>query len=97
MPDELASKVIDKLSLKVIQGYHKTKKDLTVKEYYILIAKMGGFLDRKSDGDPGWQTLWKGQIQLYWMIEGAIAEELNVRTKIVSSSEHTNRKIYSNI
>ena len=71
MPDELASKVIDKLSLKVIQGYHKTKKDLTVKEYYILIAKMGGFLDRKSDGDPGWQTLWKGQIQLYWMIEGA--------------------------
>jgi hypothetical protein len=28
-------------------------------------------LDRKSDGDPGWQTLWKGQLQLYWMIEGA--------------------------
>lgn len=73
MPDEIASKVIDPLSLKVIQGYHKTKKDLTVKEYYILVAKMGGFLDRKSDGEPGWQTLWKGQMQLFWMIEGARA------------------------
>ena len=71
IPDEVASKVIDPLSLKVIQGYHKTKKDLTVREYYILIAKLGGFLDRKSDGDPGWQTLWKGQLQLHWMIEGA--------------------------
>lgn len=73
MPDELASKVVDPLSLKIIQNYHKVKNDLTVKEYYILVAKMGGFLDRKSDGDPGWQTLWKGQLQLFWMVEGAKA------------------------
>lgn len=71
MPNELASKIVDPLSLKIIQNYHKIKKDLTVKEYYILLAKMGGFLDRKSDGDPGWQTLWKGQLQLFWMVEGA--------------------------
>lgn len=71
MPDELASKVVDPLSLKIIQNYHKVKKDLTVKEYYILVAKMGGFLNRKSDNDPGWQTLWKGQLQLFWMVEGA--------------------------
>lgn len=71
MPEELASKVVDPLSLKIIQNYHKVKKDLTVKEYYILVAKMGGFLNRKSDNDPGWQTLWKGQLQLFWMVEGA--------------------------
>lgn len=71
MPDELASKVVDPLSLKIIQNYYKIKKDLTVKEYYALVAKMGGFLNRKSDGDPGWQTLWKGQLQLFWMVEGA--------------------------
>ncbi|MBU1644563.1 MAG: hypothetical protein KJ598_05395, partial [Nanoarchaeota archaeon] len=35
--------------------------------------KMGGFLNRKSDGNPGWQTLWKGQLQLFWMVEGAKA------------------------
>lgn len=70
-PNELASKVVDQLSLKIIQNYHKIDKELTIKEFYILVAKMGGFLNRKSDGDPGWQTLWKGQLQLFWMIEGA--------------------------
>ena len=70
-PDELASKVVDQLSLKIIKNYHKTDKELTIKEFYILVAKMGGFLNRKSDGDPGWQTLWKGQLQLFWMVEGA--------------------------
>jgi hypothetical protein len=70
-PDELASKVIDPLSLKIIQNYHKIKKELTIKEFYILVAKMGGFLNRKSDSNPGWQTLWKGQLQLFWMVEGA--------------------------
>ena len=23
-------------------------------------AKMGGFLGRKSDGEPGWITIWRG-------------------------------------
>ena len=70
-PNELASKTVDRLSLKIIQNYHKINKELTIKEYYILVAKMGGFLNRKSDGNPGWQTLWKGQLQLFWMVEGA--------------------------
>jgi len=70
-PNELASKVVDKLSLKIIQNYNKIGKELTIKEYYTLVAKMGGFLNRKSDGNPGWQTLWKGQLQLFWMVEGA--------------------------
>ena len=70
-PNELASKVVDRLSLKIIQNYHKIDKELTIKEFYILVAKIGGFLNRKSDGDPGWQTLWKGQLQLFWMVEGA--------------------------
>ena len=24
------------------------------------VARLGGFLARKSDGEPGWQTIWKG-------------------------------------
>ena len=72
-PNELASKVVNRLDLKIIQNYYKIDKELTIKEFYILIAKMGGFLNRKSDGDPGWQTLWKGQLQLFWMVEGAKA------------------------
>ena len=36
-------------------------------------AKLGGFLGRKSDGLPGWQTIWRGWHRLLWMCEGAAA------------------------
>jgi Transposase DNA-binding/Transposase DDE domain/Transposase Tn5 dimerisation domain len=38
---------------------------------WITIARMGGFLARKSDGTPGWQTLWRGWNRLRNMTEGA--------------------------
>jgi hypothetical protein len=41
----------------------------------IAIARMGGFLARKYDGMPGWQTIWRGWQRLLWMSEGA--ETLN--------------------
>jgi hypothetical protein len=30
----------------------------------------GGFLARKSDGEPGWQTIWKGWFVLMILVEG---------------------------
>lgn len=47
------------------------KKEITIYEYYRLVAKMGGFLGRNSDGEPGWQTLWKGETMLILLVEGA--------------------------
>ena len=32
----------------------------TRRQFWHGVARLGGFLGRKSDGDPGWQTLWKG-------------------------------------
>ncbi|WP_201371517.1 IS4 family transposase [Ktedonobacter robiniae] len=32
----------------------------TAQELWRAIARLGGYLDHKSDGPPGWQTLWKG-------------------------------------
>ena len=29
-----------------------------------MLARLGGFLDRKSDGPPGPTTLWKGFVKL---------------------------------
>jgi hypothetical protein len=34
------------------------------------VARMGGFIGRKSDGEPGWQTIWRGWQRLIWMCEG---------------------------
>jgi hypothetical protein len=32
----------------------------TLREAMIMVASLGGFLNRKSDGNPGAQTLWRG-------------------------------------
>jgi len=37
------------------------------------IAGMGGFQGRKSDGEPGWITIWRGFLQLWTGIETAHA------------------------
>lgn len=33
---------------------------MTLREAMQTMAKLGGFLGRKSDGDPGVKTLWRG-------------------------------------
>jgi len=34
------------------------------------VARLGSFLARKFDGEPGWQTIWKGWFVLMILIEG---------------------------
>ncbi len=36
----------------------------------VATARLGGFLARKHDGMPGWQTIWRGWHRLIWMCEG---------------------------
>jgi hypothetical protein len=36
----------------------------------VATARLGGFLARKGDGLPGWQTIWRGWHRLMWMCEG---------------------------
>ena len=43
----------------------------TNKTLLVAIAMIGGFLGRKSDGLPGWQTIWRGWQRLELMAEGA--------------------------
>ena len=43
---------------------------ITVYEFFREIAKLGGFLARKSDGEPGWQTTWHGYRKLQLIVHG---------------------------
>lgn len=36
----------------------------------VAVARLGGFLARKGDGQPGWQTIWRGWQKLMWMCQG---------------------------
>lgn len=48
-----------------VQSYLKLPPgDLTLREFWRAVARLGGFLARKSDNDPGWQTLWRGWLKL---------------------------------
>lgn len=42
----------------------------TIKEAVLWIAKLGGFLARKNDGEPGPITLWRGWKRLFDFTEG---------------------------
>jgi hypothetical protein len=45
----------------------------TAHHFWREVAKLGGFLARKGDGDPGWITLWRGWCDLELMVRGASA------------------------
>ncbi len=42
---------------------------ITVREFFRGVAMMGGFLARKSDGEPGWITIWRGVKELLIKVE----------------------------
>lgn len=70
-PETPATSCIDADYLRVLCAVRKLSAEtLTVRCYWREIAKMGGFLARTRDGDPGWQTLWKGLLKLEDMVDG---------------------------
>jgi Transposase DNA-binding len=42
----------------------------TVQAVALAIGRLGGHLNRRSDGLPGWQTLWRGMSILRTLVEG---------------------------
>jgi hypothetical protein len=51
--------------------YGRARDDLSVREFVAGVARLGGFLARKHDGPPGWQTLWRGWNDLCLLAQGA--------------------------
>lgn len=75
-PDRPARQMIPSRWIALLQSARKNLKPtklLTVGEFYRELAKLGGFIGRKSDGQPGWITIWRGWQKLYLMVRGADA------------------------
>lgn len=70
-PDTPATEVVSQEVIDVV-----TKLDnrpgalLTTNDLWRTIASFGGYLNRKCDGPPGWQTLWKGWFYLQTVLHG---------------------------
>jgi len=48
------------------------------------VARVGGFIGRKSDGEPGWQTIWRGWQRLMWMGAGAKLMEGKKKMRVMT-------------
>lgn len=68
-----ASDVIDSqyVSLLSLWRHKQERPDWTIYEFCLALARLGGHLNRKHDGHPGWIVLWRGWNNLQTMIEGA--------------------------
>jgi hypothetical protein len=74
-PDRPAAEVVPPRYvdlLKLARGLNRATS-LTAGRFYRELAKLGGFLGRKHDGDPGWITIWCGWDKLQMMMRGADA------------------------
>jgi hypothetical protein len=73
-PDRPANQVVPQHWIKMLVAARKRLKPtttMTIGDFYRELAKLGGFLGRKSDGEPGWITIWRGWQKLYLMVCGA--------------------------
>jgi hypothetical protein len=76
-PQRPAKEAVPHRWIQMLQSLRKRppKTPWTVRDFYRALAKLGGFLGRKSDGEPGWMTLWHGFEKLHLCLRGADAYE----------------------
>jgi hypothetical protein len=73
-PEQPAAGVVPGTWLKALPLVLKSKNPIrTVREFFRALASLGGFLGRKRDGEPGWQTVWRGLQSLLLCLRGAEA------------------------
>jgi hypothetical protein len=72
--DRPARELVDPLWVKVLSVWrHHEEREWTVREFTLALARLGGHQNRKCDGLPGWQTLWRGWERLRTMLDYELA------------------------
>ena len=66
--DENEWKILFKVAMKTKSA---PEKPPTMREAVIMIAKLGGFLGRKSDGFPGVTVIWRGLTSFYSLLDAS--------------------------
>ena len=74
-PERPAEEVVPLKYVNALKAVRKLGASIamTAGSFFRELAKLGGFLGRKRDGEPGWITIWRGWDKLQTMIQGADA------------------------
>ncbi len=71
-----ASTVAPKRYVEVISAWrYGASRYLTVHEFYMAVARLGGHQNRKHDHPPSWLVLWRGWAKLENTMLGVLAVE----------------------
>jgi hypothetical protein len=90
--DQPAEVVVAAEYVEVLSGWrHRELRPLTVREFFLALARLGGHQNRKGDGLPGWLVLWRGWTKLQLMVEGARAAQAAQRSPPSPDKKNRNR------
>ena len=72
-PDRPAEELVPRGYIRLLERARKMVPGTiqAVGQFFRGLAKLGGFLGRKGDGQPGWITIWRGWDKLSLMLRGA--------------------------
>jgi hypothetical protein len=59
-PETPAQQQVDPLLVQLLAAKQHLPLTMSVVQFWGGVARLGGHLGRKSDGPPGWRTLWRG-------------------------------------
>jgi hypothetical protein len=73
-----ASEVVDAEYITALSywRFRKVQPELSIHDFLMMLAKLGGHLNRKHDGPPGWLVLWRGWTKLQPMVDGIRAARM---------------------
>jgi Transposase DNA-binding len=72
--DAPATTIMPPEEVEVLSGWrYGQRRPLTVREFFLALARLGGHQNRKGDHPPGWLVLWRGWQALQLMVAGARA------------------------
>lgn len=71
-PESPASTVAEPLMVTILAAkLDVPAATMTVRAFWRGVARLGGFIGRRRDGQPGWKTLWRGWLYLETLAQGA--------------------------
>lgn len=76
-PDTAATQLLPNAVLAVVAQQTRSEIATTAGEVFLQIARLGGWLARRSDGPPGWRTLWRGWFRVQAWQEGISFRQLD--------------------
>lgn len=74
----LADDYVTVLSQWRYKSKSRSKPPMTVHEFFMALARLGGHQNRKSDHPPGWLILWRGWEKLEQRLNGFDAAHANI-------------------